>query len=351
MLTKVNITGTNSIIDTEVKWNDTETYQTQCCQLLPVSVLVASTQKSNERILKHINTMMPIVIGTNTGSIDTEVKWNYWNISTQWCQLLPVPVSSTWKSNEMILKHINTMLPIVMGIGTGIIDKEVKWNDTETYQTQWCQLLPVLVLVASTQKSNERILKHINTMMPIVIGTNTSSIDMEVKWKNTETYQTQLCQLLLVSLLVSATRKLNQMILKCVNTMLCYQLLWVSVPVSLSRKSNKRILKHINTMMPIVTGICTGITDKEIKRKNTETYQHNDANCYWYLYRYHRQGSQMKWYWNISNTMLPIVTGIGTGSIDTEVKWNDAETYQHNDKNENKSDYAPLANCPQGPIS
>ncbi len=48
--------------------------------------------------------------------------------------------------------------------------------------------------------------------------------------------------------------------------------------------------------------------------------------------------------------MLPIVTGIGTGSIDTEVKRNDAETSQHNDKNENKSDYAPFANCPQGPI-
>jgi hypothetical protein len=152
--------GTGSI-DAEVKWNDTEIYQlddancyryqyhrhgsqmkwywnisTQCCQLLPVSVPGASTRKSNEMMLKHIKHN-----GTNCYRYwyrkhrhRSQMK-EYWNISTQWCQLLLVliPVASTQKLNETILKCINTMLPIVTGIGTGSIDMEVKWNDTETY--------------------------------------------------------------------------------------------------------------------------------------------------------------------------------------------------------------------------
>ncbi len=173
------------------------------------------------------------------------MKW-YWNISTQWCQLLPVlvRVASTRKSNEMILKHIKH-----------------KYAYCYWYLYWWYQ--------HGSQMKQCWNISNIN--MPIVNGTNTGSINMEVKWNNTETYQTQWCQFLLVL-----------------------------VPVASTQKSSEMILKHI---------------------------QHNVANCYRYWYWQHQHRSQMKEYWNISNTMLPIVTGIGTGSINTEVKWNDAETY------------------------
>jgi hypothetical protein len=201
----------------------------------------------------------------------------YWNISNTMVPIVMVLewVASTQKSNETILKHIKH-----------------KYAYCYRYLYWWHQ--------HSNQMKRCWNISHIN--MPIVIGTNTGSINMEVKWNNTETYQTQWCQFLLVLVQVASTRKSNEM-----------------------------ILKYINSMMPIVTG--TSIIDMEVKWNDTETYQHNVASCYQYQCREHLHGSQMKWCWNISNTMVPIVTGIGTGSIDTEVKWKNTETYQHNDAN------------------